>query len=70
DHGTIGIAKTLAQATHKHHAVTVIGGGETAAAVRAAGVADRLSHVSTGGGASLRMLEGADLPGLDALETI
>jgi phosphoglycerate kinase len=70
DHGTIGIAKTLAQATHKHHAVTVIGGGETAAAVRAAGVADRLSHVSTGGGASLRMLEGADLSGLDALETI
>jgi phosphoglycerate kinase len=68
DHGTIGIAKALAKATHTHQAVTVIGGGETAAAVRAAGVSDRLSHVSTGGGASLRMLEGANLPGLDALE--
>jgi phosphoglycerate kinase len=70
DQGTIGLAKALAQATHKHHAVTVIGGGETAAAVKAAGVSDRLSHVSTGGGASLRMLEGADLPGLTSLETV
>ena len=69
DRGTIGLAESLAKSTHKHHAVTIIGGGETAAAVKAAGVSDRLSHVSTGGGASLRMLEGADLPGLASLET-
>ena len=69
DQGTTGLAESLAKVTRKHHAVTIIGGGETAAAVKAAGVADRLSHISTGGGASLRMLEGADLPGLASLET-
>jgi len=69
DQGTIGLAHTLAAATRKHHAVTIIGGGETAAAVKVAGVADRLLHVSTGGGASLKMLEGGNLPGLAPLET-
>ncbi len=68
DAGTVAIARAVADATRRHKAVTVIGGGETAAAVERAGVADQVSHVSTGGGASLRMLEGADLPGLASLD--
>ena len=48
-------------------ATTIVGGGETAAVVQRAGVADRISHISTGGGASLAMLEGRGLPGVDAL---
>jgi len=69
DEGTVALAKAMAHATRKHHAVTIVGGGETAAAVERAGVAGRLSHVSTGGGASLRMLEGAVLPGLASLDS-
>ena len=69
DEGTVGLAHALADASRKHHAVTVVGGGETAAAIERAGVADRISHVSTGGGASLRMLEGTDLPALASLES-
>ena len=64
DRGTIEIARTLA---FLPHAVTVVGGGETAAAVQRAGVADRISHVSTGGGASLEMLQGITLPGVGSL---
>jgi len=48
-------------------ATTVVGGGETVAALRRARVADRISHVSTGGGASLAMLQGKPLPAVDAL---
>ncbi len=62
--GTIEIARVLA---FLPHAVTVVGGGETAAAVQRAGVADRISHVSTGGGASLEMLQGVTLPGVAVL---
>ena len=64
DRGTIELARTLA---FLPHAITVVGGGETAAAVQRAGVADRISHVSTGGGASLEMLQGIQLPGVAVL---
>lgn len=64
--GTFEVAKALAEAT-KNGATTIIGGGDSASAIKVAGLEDEVSHVSTGGGASLEYLEGKELPGVAVL---
>ncbi len=67
--GTMAIARAVANACDRG-ALGVLGGGDSASAARRAGVADRLTHVSTGGGASLELLAGAPLPGVDSLSEL
>ena len=65
-HGTVEIARAVATAS-QGGAVSVIGGGDTASAIARAGVTGMVTHISTGGGASLEFVEGRELPGIAAL---
>ena len=65
DKGTVALAKAVAASG----AVSVVGGGDSEKAIKSAGVSDKISHISTGGGASLEFLAGIELPGVAALET-
>ena len=64
--GTLGVAEAVAEATTRG-ATSIIGGGDSVAAAHQAGVASKISHISTGGGASLEFLAGRKLPGVEAL---
>ncbi len=66
DEGTVGIARAVAAAAD-HGATVIVGGGDSVAAVTQAGVAERITHISTGGGATLEFLAGEELPGVAAL---
>ena len=67
DQGTRVIAHAVADATEKNDAITIIGGGDSVAAIHEVGLADKVSHISTGGGATLELLAGDVLPGVAAL---
>jgi len=61
--GTLGVAKALAEI----EATTIIGGGDSASAIHKFGLEDKMTHISTGGGASLKLFEGGDLPGIECI---
>ena len=67
-HGTGAIAKAVAQATQENGAYSLIGGGDSVAAINKFGLADKVSYVSTGGGAMLEAIEGKVLPGVAAIK--
>ncbi len=67
DEGTVALAKVVAAATEKG-AVSIVGGGDSVSAVNEAGLANKISHISTGGGATLEFLAGGELPGVAALD--
>jgi len=67
DEGTVAIANAVAEATEKG-AVSIVGGGDSVAAINQAGLEDKISHISTGGGATLEFLAGDPLPGVEALD--
>lgn len=66
DQGTLGVAEAVAEAADRG-AIVIVGGGDSVAAVNRAGVADRITHISTGGGATLEFIAGEELPGVTAL---
>jgi phosphoglycerate kinase len=66
DQGTIGVARVVAGAAERG-ATVIVGGGDSVSAVTRAGVADKITHISTGGGATLEFLAGETLPGVEAL---
>lgn len=67
DQGTRAVAQAVADATEKNNAISIIGGGDSVAAIHEVGLADKVSHISTGGGATLELLAGDVLPGVAAL---
>ena len=64
--GTLAVAKAVAEAT-ENGAISIVGGGDSVAALKKTGLTEKISHVSTGGGATLEFLEGKEMPGVTAL---